>query len=290
MGPIDEEFIIAADTALVAKDVKLHQRPFHVVVQWMNERGYSGDVFDRRVWDPLMESYRKLYPSGSFSIPAMLHGGVAIRDQMYTVRVPLGYGTFNIEPLKLIEILPAELDLVFRQFPDQGWRAFYGACDALDFAYGVDDLLRGGTQKPDLFTNARSNLAATVRILAADVDVDAAVQSACLSAELTIKGALAHLGLDEKALKDLSHNLARLAARLTELSPSSTDERLLASVQKFPNYVGARYAGHGLTRVQLMELAMRAQYVAADAIRRITDRTMGIEMEARSDTPPRSEP
>jgi len=61
-------------------------------------------------------------------------------------------------------------------------------------------------------------------------------------------------------------------------------------VQNFPNYVGARYAAHGLTRVQLMELAMRAQYVAADVIRRITDRNFGGEMEARNDTPSRAEP
>ncbi|WP_156467383.1 MULTISPECIES: hypothetical protein [unclassified Phenylobacterium] len=45
-----------------------------------------------------------------------------------------------------------------------------------------------------MFANARSNVAATTRILAGDVDVDAAVQSACLSAELALKGGLAHLG------------------------------------------------------------------------------------------------
>lgn len=256
----------------------------------MQANGRSGDVFDKRIWEPLMESYRRLYPSGDFSIPAMLSGGVAIRDQMYPVRVPLGYGTFSIDPLKLIDIPQSELDLTFRHFPDQGWRAFYGACDALDFAYGVDDLLRGSTPKPDLFVNARSNVSATTRILQGDVDIDAAVQSSCLSAELALKGALAHLGLNDQALRNLSHSLPNLAAKLVELAPSPTDARLLASVQKFPNYVGARYAAHGLTRIQLMELAMRAQYVAADAIRRVSERRMGLEMEARNDTPMRAVP
>jgi len=141
---------------------------------------------------------------------------------------------------------------------------------------------------PDLFSNARSNVAATTRILSGDIDVDAAIQSACLTAELALKGALAHLGLDEQGLKGLSHNLQRLAAKLVELAPGATDSRLLAAVQKFPNYVGARYAAHGLTRVQLMDLAMRAQYVAADAVRRIADRDLGGEMEARRDTPERA--
>lgn len=290
METIDENFILANDADLLAQDLKLHQRPFHVVMRWMKVKGHSGDVFDKRIWEPLMESYRKLYPSGDFSIPPMLSGGIAIRDQMYPVRIPLGYGTVSIEPLKLIEIPQAELELVFRHFPDQGWRAFYGVCDALDFAYGVDDLVGGGTPKPDLFVNARSNVSATTRILAGDVDIDAAVQSSCLSAELALKGVLAHLGLDEKALKGLSHSLPSLAAKLVELAPGPTDARLIAAVTKFPNYVGARYAAHGLTRVQLMELAMRAQYVAADAIRRVTERHMGVDMEARNDTPPRADP
>lgn len=290
MDPIDEHFILATDAELLAQDLKLHQRPFHVVMRWMKVNGHSGDVFDKRIWGPLMETYRRLYPSGDFSIPPMLSGGVAIRDQMYSVRVPLGYGTVSIEPLKLIEIPQAELELAFRHFPDQGWRAFYGACDALDFAYGVDDLIREGTPKPDLFVNARSNVSATTRILQGDVDIDAAVQSSCLSAELALKGALAHLGLNDQALKALSHSLPNLAAKLVELAPGPKDARLIAAVQQFPNYVGARYAAHGLTRIQLMELAMRAQFVAADAVRRITERRMGIEMESRNDTPPRADP
>lgn len=201
MGLIDEAFILATDTELVAEGLKLHQRPFHVVMRWMTLKCYSGDVFDPRIWEPLMESYRKLYPSGGFSIPPMLSGGVAIRDQMYLVRVPLGYGTVGIDPLKLIEIPRAELELVFRHFPEQGWRAFYGACDALDFAYGVDDLVEGATPKPELFVNARSNVAATTRILAGDVDIDAAVQSGCLSAELAMKGALAPLGAGRQGIE-----------------------------------------------------------------------------------------
>ena len=66
-----------------------------------------------------------------------------------------------------------------------------------------------------------------------------------------------------------------------------TDARLTAAASKFPDYVGTRYASHGLTRVQLMELAMRAQFVAAEAVRRISHRDMAGTMEARSDTPAR---
>ncbi|WP_296598662.1 hypothetical protein [Phenylobacterium sp.] len=93
MKAIEEAFILAADPELISKDLKLHQRPFHVAMRWMQENGFRGDVFDKRIWDPLMATYRRLYPSGDFSMPAMLAGGVAIRDQMYPVQIRVGFPT-----------------------------------------------------------------------------------------------------------------------------------------------------------------------------------------------------
>ncbi|TIM83490.1 MAG: hypothetical protein E5Y50_25430 [Mesorhizobium sp.] len=60
MEPVDEKFVIEKDSALLAQDVKLHQRPFHVVMAWMRSKGIAGDLFDKRIWDPLMEVYRRL--------------------------------------------------------------------------------------------------------------------------------------------------------------------------------------------------------------------------------------
>lgn len=290
MEPIDEKFIIATDNALLAQDVKLHARPFHVVMAWMKAKGIAGDLFDERLWKPLMEVYHRLYPKGDFSMPALLVGGVAIRDQIYPARVHVGFGTCRVEPLKCIDIPREELELVFRHYPEQGWRAFYAVCDLWDFGYGVDDVLKLGTPAPDLFKNARSSLAATPRILSGDIDIDSAVQTACLTAELSLKAVLAHLGKSEADLKKLSHRLPQLAEALIATKPAATDDRLRTAASKFPDYVGTRYSAHGLTRLQLMDLAMRAQFVAADAVRRISDRNMGGDMEARSDCPDRADP
>jgi len=289
MEPIDNAFIIKTDNELLARDVKLHARPFQVVIAWMKEKNIAGDVLDKRLWEPLMEAYHRLYPTGDFNMPSLFKGGVAIRDQMYPVRVHVGYGRCKVEPLKCIEITPQELAFVFKHFPEQGWRAFYGVCDLWDFGYGVDDLLKLGTPATDLLINTRSSLAATPRILSGDVDIDAAVQTSCLTAELSMKAALTHLGAPEGELKKLSHRLPDLAAALVAKRSTSTDARLLTAASKFPDYVGTRYSSHGLTRVQLMELAMRAQFIAADAMRRISNRNMGGDMEARADCPARSD-
>jgi hypothetical protein len=290
MEIIDDAFVRERDEKLIAEDVKLHARPFHVAMAWMQEKKISGDIFDKSIWTPLMEAFKRLYPTGDFSMPALIVGGVALRDLMYAVRIPVGYGSFSINPIECIEISREELEQIFRHYPEQGWKAFYGVCDLIDFGYGVDDLIKTGSPAYDLLKNARSAVAATPRILSGTVDLDAAVQTACLTAELSMKAALTHIGWTEAQIKGLSHNLLKLANSITRVKPIATDHLLLTACGKFPNYVNTRYASHGLTRIELMALAMRAQFIAADSIRRITNRDMAGDMEARSDCPKRHEP
>lgn len=287
---INEEFIRKVDDKLMADDVKLHARPFRVAIAWMREKNIAGDVFDKSIWNPMMDIYKRLYPNGDFSMPALLVGGVALRDIMYPVRVNVGFGTFSVDPLKCIEIAQEELELMFRHYPEQGWRAFYGVCDLLDFAYGVDDLVKAGSIALDLLNNSRSSIAATPRILTGACDIDAAVQTACLAAELSMKAALKHLGRSEPELKKFSHRLTDLATALIRLKPTSSDDRLRTACANFPNYIDSRYSSHGLTRLELMALSMRAQFVAAEAIRRVTGRNMAGDMEARRDCTRRPEP
>jgi hypothetical protein len=287
MKTIDKEFVRQRDDELIAQGLKLHQRPFHVAMAWMKAEGISGDVFDRAIWDPLMTIYHALYPAGDFSMPAMLKGGVALPDQMYPIRVAVGYGTVSVDPIDCIEIQREELELIFKHFPEQGWRAFYGVADLWDLAYGVSDLSHGTEDAPQLFANARSSLAATARILAGDIDIDAAVQTICLTAELALKGALAARGWQEPQYRKLSHHLDRLADALIGEVPTAHDNRLRGAVAYFPDYVGTRYASHGMTRTDLMVLAMRAQFVAAEALRHVSDRDLASKLEADPNTSPR---
>ena len=105
-----------------------------------------------------------------------------------------------------------------------------------------------------------------------------------------MKAALSHLGWTEEQLIKLSHRLPDLANALIVIKPTPKDDRLRKACSKFPNYVKTRYSSHGFTRVEIMALAMCAQFVAADAIRRISERNMGGDMEASLDYPVRPEP
>lgn len=277
---IDKEFVRQRDDELITQGLKLHQRPIHVAMAWMKVNGISGDLFDKAMWGPLMAIYHTLYPAGDFSMPAMLKGGVALRDQMYPVRIAVGFGSFSVDPIDCIEIRRDELELIFEHYPDQGWRAVYGVADLWDFAYGVSDLEHGTGDAPQLLANARSTLAATTRILAGDIDIDAAVQTICLTAELALKGALAARGWTEAQYRKLSHHLIKLADALIGEVSTAHDDRLRGAIAHFPDYVSTRYASHGMTRIELMVLAMRAQFVAAEALRRVSYRDLASMLEA----------
>lgn len=287
MKKIEKEFVRNCDDELIAKDFKLYQRPLHVAIEWIKAQNLSCNVFDEATWRPLMDIYRDLYPSGDFSMPAMFEGGVALRDQMYPVEIPLGFGKFSINPIDFIKISRTELKLIFQHYSEQGWRALYGVADLWDFAYGTDDLSHVGRDARQLLTNARSSLAATTRILSGNVDIDAAVQTICLTAELALKGALAVRGWTEPQYKKLSHHLHKLANALIGEVSTIHDDRLRDAVAKFPDYVGTRYSSHGMTRSELMVMAMRAQFVAGEALRRVSSRDLALQIEADPQNPTR---
>ncbi|WP_122740060.1 hypothetical protein [Pseudomonas viridiflava] len=272
MEVITEEFLRKVDNRLIDEDVALHQRPFSVMAEWMDEQGISGDFLDERRWKPLMAAYKKLHPTGDFSMPGLLSAGVAIRDRMYPVHVGIGIGTVSIDPLKMITISKEELFSLFSTYPQEVWKALYGVCDLWDFAYSIDDLRFNDSPAADLLSNARSAITATARTLLGATDIDSAVQSSCLAAELSIKGVLTILGVSDKAIKSLSHNLVKAADLLISMRSNDNDQMLRDACGNFPNYVSTRYSSHGLKRIELMALAMRSQFVAAEALRRVSDR------------------
>ena len=287
MKRIERAFLEKTDSELIEKDVPLHARPFRVAIEWMKATGISAEILAPELWEPLMAIYHQLYPSGDFSMPGSLEGFVGFRDRAYIARVNIAFGTVAIDPLKCIDITADELDIIWQNDPAQVWRAIYAVADLWDFAYGVDDLQGQSSSADQLWNNARAAISATSRTLVGGYDIDSVVQSACLSAELAMKGMLSFTGWPEKKFKSLNHRLVDISAAVISERPSDNDEMLRSACSNFPDYVKTRYEHHGLSRIELITLGMRGQYVAAEALRRVSDRNLGSEIEQSNDFPPR---
>lgn len=288
METIDFEFVVQRDRELAEAGLQLFQRPFHVATSWMKARGISGPIFDEEIRGPLMAHYRALYPDGDFAGPPLFEGGVVLRGQMYGVNVDVGFGDFSIDPAECINISREELGIIYRHEPGQFWNACYAAADVIDIAYGMSDFRHIDKDAYICLNNARSAVAANTRILKGLGDLDSVVQTSCLAAELAMKGALVHFGWTEKRLRRLGHNLEAVANALIEHCPTNSDDELRKACSAFPDYVETRYAAHGLSRSELMSLAIRSQFVVADVVRRLTKRNLGAQVEADPETPPRT--
>lgn len=290
MPPLDREFVARIDETLIQRDVPLHARPLSATMAYFDANNIRADIFSDGIYDDVMAIYRELYPSDNFFMPPLLVGGVGFRDRFYLARVNIGYGRFAVNPLSQIEVPESLLAQVFRENPDQGWRAFYGVADLYDFGYGIEDLRGHSADAAALWHNARAAMETTARILSTGAAVDATVQTICLTAELAMKGMLAHIGWSEPQRRALHHRLGDIAAAVAREQPRATDTNLIATARTFPDYVQTRYTPHGLTRLTLIELAMKAQYIAADVLRRVSARDLANQLAQDPQVPARSFP
>lgn len=286
---IDKNFILITDRELISLNVPLHARPFNVAIKWMQTKNISMNVFEPEIWEPLMLIYKEQYPSGNFSFPNMQIGCVGFRDRAYLAKVNIGFGLFQIEPLKCIDISNKELDVIWEQEPRKVWQAVYSVADLWDFTYGISDLGGQNNDADQLWSNAQSAIDCSAHTLFSGHHIDSSIQSACLASELAMKGALAFLGWQEKERRSLNHNLPKLAEAIISCRPTKADNRLRMACSSFPDYVKTRYENHGLTKVQLIELAMRSQFIAAEVLRRISKRNLAGEIETEASSPIREQ-
>ena len=284
---IDLEFVRRVDAELINSDMPLYARPFHVIRTWMQENRVSGNIFDEALTSSVLSAYKQLYPSGDFALPPLSLGGVAFADQWYFVRIPVAYGNFRVDPLDAIEIPRSELEEAWKRSPENGWRAFYSVADLYDFGFSLDDLHKTAASSPTLWDRAAASLCAASSTLRTGYSIDDAIQSAHLAAETAIKGTLNHLGVNEARRRELGHSLPALADELISLAPRANASRLKDACDRFPAYVTTRYERHGLSTAEIMRLAMRAQYVAAEALRCVSDRNLAEMLKNDPATPPR---
>ncbi len=290
MNIIDIEFVIALDKKLIQEGVPLYKRPFYVAQEWAKTNNFHVDLLDPYFFEsivaPAQKIYDNLYLKGNFSFPPILSGGVAIRDIIYSVKVPLAYGKILITPLDLIDIDQNELGMIFTHYPEEGFQALYSVCDLIDFGYGANDLISMNSPATGFLERTIEQIAAFSNASSNHLPIDAFVQTALLTAELAFKATFIHLGESEEyCRKKFSHRHVDMACYLAQKLPAQSDNEILKICKNFPNYVHSRYNSTGLKRFELIKVAMGAQFVAAECTRRITDRNILKSIQAQAQSP-----
>ena len=272
MTVISIDDIRKIDDQLISQNVLIHQRPFQTTLEWMRLNKIQGDIssFYKQVED----IYQKLYPRQKFSIPNLLIGGIAFRDQIYITRIPVIKG---INLFDFVDIDPSELALMHNVYFEQYKKAIYSICDLYDIAFGIDDILKEKESNEILVYWLEMILSSTMSAafaLSENINLANAIQSSLLSVELAAKSSLMYLGCDANYIKPLGHCRKMIKENLISYKIIDENDDFFEIYYSLPKYVDSRYKPQNLSKQELVNIAIKSQFLVSEIIRKISKRNL----------------
>ena len=263
------------DDKLIAKNVLIYQRPLEATLEWMSLNKIQGDISS--FYKPVEEIYQKLYPRQKFSIPNLLIGGIAFRDQIYITRIPVIYGRVGIKLFDFVDIDPSELALMHNVYFEQYKKAVYSICDLYDIAFGIDDILKEKASNEILVYWLEMILSSTMSAafaLSENINLANAIQSSLLSVELAAKSSLMYLGCDANYIKSLGHCRKMIKENLISYKIIDENDDFFEIYYSLPKYVDSRYKPQNLSKQELVNIAIKSQFLVSEIIRKISKRNL----------------
>ena len=272
MTVISIDDIRKIDDQLISQNVLIHQRPFQTTLEWMRLNKIQGDISS--FYKPVEDIYQKLYPRQKFSIPNLLIGSIAFRDQIYITRIPVIKG---INLFDFVDIDPSELALMHNVYFEQYKKAVYSICDLYDIAFGIDDILKEKESNEILVYWLEMILSSTMSAafaLSENINLANAIQSSLLSVELAAKSSLMYLGCDANYIKSLGHCRKMIKENLISYKIIDENDDFFEIYYSLPKYVDSRYKPQNLSKQELVNIAIKSQFLVSEIIRKISKRNL----------------
>ncbi|MCD9031177.1 hypothetical protein LDO32_05460 [Luteimonas sp. Y-2-2-4F] len=276
--------IFRLDERFAQEDIPFHARPLRAAIELLGEQfsiGVGGNPQVREI----EQAYERLIPEVKFTWPGMGTGLAASVDRVKKVTIGIAFGTVNLTVSKGLGFSNHQEWVTWcrgdRKITERSAFAF---ADMYDLVYGISQVAAQHKNTSTFWGLAAKQLKLVAESLSQSGSIGSAVlQPICLTAELAIKGTLLHLGVPERDLKNpklFSHDLNKLGEKMSKDSSHRDDLLLLHALGKFPHYVDERYRETQRTRLEIISLALDAQFIAASAVRRISGVDMESQMEA----------
>ncbi|WP_369968341.1 hypothetical protein AB8E26_14990 [Stenotrophomonas rhizophila] len=279
MASFTNDDLLNLDREFAEQNIPLHARPFQAAVRIL---GPSFSIGPFRTSDGLEEittAYRALFPGSDFW-PGAGQGLAASVDRVHLITMPVVSGPRTVDLHTGLGFADAsEWRAWCRNDPEIASKSAYAFADLHDLSYGLDSLPQNSEQHTYFHRSMQHLGDLSASLSNTGGTSDAALQNILLIAELALKGSLLQLGVPAKVLKDkFGHRLPELARELAKVRPHHEDEELQRVCEKMPNLVASRYGSSGLSRMQIVELAVASQFIAASAMRRISGADLALEV------------
>lgn len=286
MSSWTKEDLYKLDLKYANEGVHPHQRPFRAARELLGADFVLGVGGNPEV-DRIIEAYALLVPEGRETWPGAGIGLAVSVDRALKLTLPVVFGRPLIVPWKASGYATeAEWWQWCRQQRDIAAAAHFAFADLFDFAYGLNEIEHGNAEAATLWHMAQSNLADVAHTLPVTFSVDSVLQPICMVAELAMKGTLLWQGADPKTLKGADgHVHSILAGRMAAAKAHRDDPVVALIASRLPPYVESRYKPAGLTRIEVLRLALGVQFIAASALRRLSSVDLAMQMEAPGEFP-----
>lgn len=285
---ITDDDILKLDERYAMEGIPFHARPFHAARDILGTQFALGVGGNPQVGE-IERAYARLIPEVENTWPGMGTGLAASVDRVKKVTVSVIFGSVRITVDKGLGFSNHQEWVAWcRGNREIAERSVFAFADTHDLVYGID---RGAQQG---LTTAFWGLAAgQLKLVAESLSQSASISSPvlqpiCLTAELAMKGTLLQLGVREQDLRNsklFGHNLTKLGQKMIEERSHRDDQLLLSALSKFPDYVGDRYRETNLSRLEVISLALDAQFVLASAVRRMSGEDMAHQFETNGPGP-----
>ncbi|HCV70856.1 MAG TPA: hypothetical protein DHE23_03855 [Agrobacterium sp.] len=269
------------DLKYAEEGIHIHQRPFRAATEILGPTFVLGAAENPEVMR-IMDTYAAMMPEVNSNWPGAGIGFAASVDQVRKLTFPVVFGQISLQPWQVAGFANAKQWWIWcREDRAIAGDVAFAVADLHDFTNGLNTIEHAIPAAATLWRMARSNIEDIANTLPTSFSHDSVIQPICMVAVLSMKASLVYGGADPDSFRKgkNGHNLSLIALRMAERCPHRDDTRVQTIVGALPPYVESRYKPAGLTRFQVVKLALGAQFIAASSLRRLTGADLALEME-----------
>lgn len=271
----------ALDRKFAEAGIKPHARPLRAAMEILGH-GFSMFAFGSPEVEAITAAYRALFPHTSTTWPGAGTGIAASVDEVRKVTMGVVFGSGQIQVWRALGFESEQSWWSWcREDVQIAGQSALAFADLHDFINGVDAVGPTHAEAAVLWNSASGFLSDMANILPSTSNLDGVIQPLCALVEVSLKASLRFLGKTEK--ETWGHGLVDLASDLATMKPHRDDGLITDAVKHLPKkYPDYRYKSLGLMRLNVVRLALAAQFVAASSVRRLSSVDLALDMESDS--------
>lgn len=259
-----------------AEQIPYQHRPLRALLD------YSRDfkckfVHDAPIAKLILNWFYERSAPESHAIGSMFTGAFYFDAYFWPLSIPIGYGSFKINPFDCLESMPNVIKENVAKSPEDSAGLLEYWVDCCDYAYGLDDIYKLNSLMPSTLSfieNGSLELSGAINQLVTSRPNPKAILSLRFACEIFMKALLIEeKGLDNTHLKRLGHSIKDIATECYSVSGISEFKIVADLASIFPS-VSDRYDGSSRDLFNVWNAVVCTQMAVTTVIRNYSRRDM----------------